>query len=651
MEPARTRDNHGELLNPNPSKSWHCSTASHVETEPAQAWDSYGELAGEAAMPCTSLEFDCSSTSPSRSAQAFPFFPAQGAETDPAQTSSSHGELEEVDTSLCIFSKGDCRLTEPSRSSDAEVDSSKIANEDEIFLESGGSSVGDEEGSLSRCEDGEDTIDRAMKIESWGKQEDAEALESMENHMGVVDNSGIPEDYSRCREEKALFLRLSNEESTAKDSKETYGDSSVVEGNSVSKESSSRSASTHSSRFVDADGKGCKRLRITNGDEISCAAIGESLAVFANGFAGKVACTSHNDNAQHPQPYLPGLDNESALRCLAFVPLSDLCRLAMVGKQYRDLVKSRDIFKLRRMYGMVEHLVFIFTSATDVWTAYDANRNVWTTLPPANVNDPFDLSDRESLSAGTHVLWLGKEMFEFVYYRYDLISNNWERGPTMVNPRCLFASASCGEFAFVAGGFGPADNNGALSLLNSAERYSSLTGRWEPLPPMSTPRHKCSGFFMDGKFYVIGGRDVNHQHIMSGEEYNPITGVWRTIPNMYFTPEVARRDMFEPSPPLVAVVNNQLYAVENTTNILKMYNKHNNTWRNLGLLPVPADLRNGWGVAFKALGDRLFVMGDVDGIAAFCWQPGPNATEPVWQCLCRSERGTSFLYNCAVMAC
>lgn len=643
-EPPHARDNHGELLNPNPIKSCHCSTASHVETKPAQAWDSYGELA----MPCTSLEFDCSSTSPSRSAQASPFLPAEKVDTDPAQ--SSYGELEEVDGRLCVFAKGDHRLAEPSRSSDAEAESSKIANEDEIFVESAkaaSSSVGYEEGSLTGCDDGEGTIDRAMKIDSWWKQEDAEASESKENLTGAVDNSGIPEDCSRYPEGEEPYF---NEESKAKDSKDTCGCSSVVEGNSMSNESSSRSASTHSSKFVDADGKGCKRLRITNGIEISCGDLGESIAMFANGFTGEVAHTSHNDDTQQQQSYLPGLDNESALRCLAFVPLSALNRLAMVGKQYRDLVKSRDIFKLRRMYGMVEHLVFIYTSGTGVWTAYDANRNLWRTLPHANVNDAFDLSDRESLSAGTHVLWLGKEMFEFVYYRYDLRTDEWERGPTMVNPRCLFASASCGEFAFVAGGFGPADNNGALSLLNSAERYSSLTGTWEPLPPMSTPRHKCSGFFMDGKFYVIGGRDVNHQPIMSGEEYNPITGVWRTIPNMYFT-QVARRDMFEPSPPLVAVVNNQLYAVENTTNILKMYIKHNNTWRNLGHLPVPADLRNGWGVAFKALGDRLFVMGDVDGITAFCWRPGPNATEPVWQLLGRRERGNSFLYNCAVMAC
>ena len=226
----------------------------------------------------------------------------------------------------------------------------------------------------------------------------------------------------------------------------------------------------------------------------------------------------------------------------------------------------------------------------------------------------------------------------------------------MPNPRWLFASASCGEFAFVAGGFGPEKpekpEKSTLKLLNSAERYNSLSGQWEPLPPMSVPRQKCSGFYMDGKFYVIGGKDANHQPIMSGEEYNPLTMTWRTIEGMYFAPGVAYT--YEPSPPLVAVVDNNLYAVDNTTNVLKVYDKVRNVWKDLGHLPVRTDLNNGWGVAFKALGDRLFVLGVIEGIAAFTWRPDPGCetSGANWQCLSHRERGIdSLLLNCAVMSC
>lgn len=359
-----------------------------------------------------------------------------------------------------------------------------------------------------------------------------------------------------------------------------------------------------------------------------------------------------NGGYQNEDPtLLPGLDDETALRCLAFVSRSDHGRLAMSARKYLQLVRSPLLFTLRRFYGIVEPWVYMFTNGTSRWTAFDPFRNIWMSLPPTNADPNFDLSDRESLSAGTHLLWLGKEAFDFACYRYDLVTNSWEKGPPMVNPRCLFASASCGEFAFVAGGFCAS----GLTVLNSAERYDSRSSRWDPLPPMNIPRQKCSGFYMDGKFFVIGGKDRNHQPVTSGEEYNDATRSWRLIDNMY--PGSVQVGPFEPSPPLVAVANNQLYAIESPTNLLKVYLKNTNAWKILGPVPVRADFRNGWGLAFKALGDALFVIGgcqdqDSEDIAVFSWRPGPDATAPEWQIVTSRVRGAgNFLFNCAVMAC
>ncbi|MCO5586693.1 hypothetical protein L7F22_040635 [Adiantum nelumboides] len=624
-----SESNIGELVTLNPSKSvvFSCFPVSVAKVELAQLWDRNGEVAEEVTLPSTSSELDCLSTGHSRSLS-----PAQVVEMVPL---SVYGELDEVCTSLCTSCH---RSSEMSRSR-GRLDQFSCSSEmRRDLMDSTACNNVAEEKSVETATEGGSNSETA-------KFEDAEVSKCKEHNSVFVSSSAptvISFKWSGAEHNPGLVSFF------PKDLKELEecSSQSVCTEEILLKESTTDFLDTQNASSEFACALICKRLRIKN----------SHMAVWGGGSLGahrKVPTESQRDNtSQQQQPYLPGLDNESALRCFAFVPLFDLGLLAMLGRQYRDLVKSRLIFKLRRMYGMVEHLVFVYASPTGRWTAYDANHNAWRTLPLANVNPNFNLQDRESLSAGTHVLWLGKEMFDFVYYRYDLVTNSWERGPSMVNPRCLFASASCGDYAYVAGGFGPANSPGALTLLNSAERYNSDTGEWERLPPMCKARHKCSGFFMDGKFYVIGGRDANHQPIMSGEEYNPVTGLWRKIPNMYFAPEVPRRDMFEPSPPLVAVVNNHLYAVEHTTNILKMYNKLNNTWSSLGNLPVRVDFRNGWGVAFKALGNRLFVMGDLDGIAAYCWRPGPNPTEPIWELLCRRERGAgSFLYNCAVMTC
>ncbi|MCO5575163.1 hypothetical protein L7F22_028960 [Adiantum nelumboides] len=363
--------------------------------------------------------------------------------------------------------------------------------------------------------------------------------------------------------------------------------------------------------------------------------------------------------------YLPGLSDDIALRCLAHVSLSDLHRLALVAQRYRRLVRSSLLFELRRTYKVVEQWVCMYTSGDNGWTAFDPKQNVRRSLPPANVDPLFSLSDRESLSAGTHLLWLGREVFDFACYKYDLITNSWERGPPMVNSRCLFASASCGEFAFVAGGFkvgGPLTIGSTSCILNTAERYDARLGKWESLPSMEIPRQKCSGVYMDGKFYVIGGKDKDHNVLTSGEVYDPLSKTWKIIPNMYVPPETA--PSFEPSPPLVAVVNNELYAIESSSNLLKGYIKSSNTWKVLGRVPVRTDVCNGWGLAFKALGDELFVIGSQEspssrasnsGVAVFSWKARLDAVAPPppeWKMVKLPVRGNgSFLYNCAVMSC
>lgn len=394
-------------------------------------------------------------------------------------------------------------------------------------------------------------------------------------------------------------------------------------------------------------------------DKVCTEAVERPIIDFTTQVRRKAACQSTQENADHNEDnsFLPGLDDESALRCLAFVSRADHGKLARLSKRYLELVHSSLLFELRRRYGVVEQWVCMYTNGNIGWTAFDPKRNAWMSLPPTETNPNFNLSDRESLSAGTHLLWVGREAFDFACYRYDLVTNSWDRGPSMVNSRCLFASASCGEFGYVAGGFGAID----LNLLSSAERYDSRLGRWDPLPPMKVPRQKCSGLFMDGKFYVIGGKDSQHVPLTSGEEYDPIRKSWRTIENMYPTAGVTgfTPPPFEGSPPLVAVARNELYAIDSVTNLLKFYEKATNTWKILGPVPVRADSCNGWGYAFKALGDELFVIGkrgesnsSNDDIAIFSCRPQPETTAPDWQLVTSRVPGTgNFLFNCAVMAC
>ncbi|XP_059314649.1 F-box/kelch-repeat protein At5g60570 isoform X2 [Lycium ferocissimum] len=314
---------------------------------------------------------------------------------------------------------------------------------------------------------------------------------------------------------------------------------------------------------------------------------------------------------------LPGLHDDVALTCLARASRSDYASLSCLNARFNSLVKSGDLYGLRRRLGVVEHWVYMVCDPRG-WEAFDPFRNKWFRLPKIPCDDCFNYADKESLAVGSELLVFGRELFDFAIWKYSLVQNNWTKCEGMYHRRCLFGS-----------------------------------GRWEILPNMNSPRRLCSGFFMDGKFYVIGGMTNPTDSLTCGEEFDLQTRKWRKIEGMY--PNVNRAAQ---APPLVAVVNNQLYAVEYLTNMIKKYDKKKNSWEVLGRLPVRADSSNGWGLAFKARGEELLVVGgnrgpEGEAIILSSWAPKSGARDGTldWKVIGLKEHSGVFVYNCAVMGC
>ncbi|KAI4368786.1 hypothetical protein MLD38_017300 [Melastoma candidum] len=85
------------------------------------------------------------------------------------------------------------------------------------------------------------------------------------------------------------------------------------------------------------------------------------------------------------------------------------------------------------------------------------------------------------------------------------------------------------------------------------------------------------------------------------------------------------------------------------TNMVKKYNKAKNDWDVMGRLPVRADMSNGWGLAFKACGGELLVVGgqrgpDSEGILS-SWSPKSGADNGMlnWKVLGMKENGGVFV--------
>ncbi|XP_059624542.1 F-box/kelch-repeat protein At3g27150-like [Cornus florida] len=345
---------------------------------------------------------------------------------------------------------------------------------------------------------------------------------------------------------------------------------------------------------------------------------------------------------------VPSLSYELEALILARVPRSEYWKLCFVNKRYLDLLRSGELFKIRRDIGVKESSVFILATGETVWWAFDREFKSRRKLPVLPTDFCFTSGDKESVCAGSHLLVSGREIDGLVLWRYELGMNKWYKGPSMINPRCLFASASSGPYAFVAGGIGIEANS---EVYNTAEKYNPDSKSWEPLPRMKRRRKLCSGCYIDNRFYVIGGRNENGA-LTCGEFFNEARNNWVLIPDMLKDDPVLNCH----SPPLVAVVNNELYSLEASSNQLKVYLKKSNTWKHLGSVPVRADSNRGWGVAFKSLGNELLVIGSScysvsNCMAIYTCCPNPDAEEELqWMPLDSGRnRHSPFILNCSVM--
>ena len=161
-----------------------------------------------------------------------------------------------------------------------------------------------------------------------------------------------------------------------------------------------------------------------------------------------------NDGFSGPGPndsLLPGLIDDVALNCLAWVSGSDYAALSCINKRFNKLINSGYLYGLRKQLGAVEHLVYMVCDPRG-WVAFDPKINRWISLPKIPCDECFNHADKESLAVGCELLVFGRELMEFAIWKYSMICRGWVKCQEMNQPRCLFGSSSLGSIAIVAGG-------------------------------------------------------------------------------------------------------------------------------------------------------------------------------------------------------
>jgi len=375
---------------------------------------------------------------------------------------------------------------------------------------------------------------------------------------------------------------------------------------------------------------------------------GQAFAIFSHSKDNR-DCKRQEDMTRDSSLLFQHLGRDISIHCLLRLSRSDYGSISALNKSFRSLIRSGELHQLRRKLGIEEHWVY-FACDLLKWEVFDPNRGRFIQLPKMPCDECFMSCEKESLAVGTELLVFGRELMGPTIHKCDHLSNTWSIGKMLNTPRCSFGSSSLGEIAILAGGCDPCGN-----ILSSAELYNSDTGKRENLPNMNKARKICSGVFMDGKFYVLGGIGADKTTPLTcGEEFDIKTKEWHEIPNMFPVPTgVLEAPPSYGPPPLIAVIKNVLYNADYATKEIKKYDKGNNSWVTIGKFPKQAASMKGWGLTFRPCGDMLIFLG---GPFLHCrgmmeinaWVPNERITQ--WNQLAR-KKTWSFVYNCTVMGC
>ncbi len=164
---------------------------------------------------------------------------------------------------------------------------------------------------------------------------------------------------------------------------------------------------------------------------------------------------------------------------------------------------------------------------------------------------------------------------------------------------------------------------GVLGLIKIAECFDPSLGTWRTLPDMRTTRSSCGAASIDGKLYVVGGRD-SREGLKSAEYFDPLVGMWQDLPDMTF----ARSEC------CAASIDGTLYVVggaDYTGRYIKSAERFDTSVGLWQVLPEMNVERHGFGAA--SIDGKLYVVGGADRSrclkSAECFDPSVGG----WQAL------------------
>lgn len=257
------------------------------------------------------------------------------------------------------------------------------------------------------------------------------------------------------------------------------------------------------------------------------------------------------------------------------------------------------------------------TRFTDSFDSYDPVTDRWTnlaSLPEARHHITLTAVNGRIFGIGGFFGGFPNWRAQTTMWVYDPTANRWTQGVNMLSPRAEGVAAAVDGRIFWIGGRVPElptsahFNEHRDSNLN--EMFDTATNRWETRAPAPTARNSAAVAVIDGKIYVVGGRQfikssdgtTRMSNFANLEVYDPRLDSWET-----------RAPMPQAQGGLgAATIDGKLYVCggeqwlpdQRVLNQCWVYDPATDQWASLASLPEGRH-----GIGMVALGRRLHVFG------------------------------------------
>jgi hypothetical protein len=157
---------------------------------------------------------------------------------------------------------------------------------------------------------------------------------------------------------------------------------------------------------------------------------------------------------------------------------------------------------------------------------------------------------------------------------YDPATDTWNASKaSMPTPRKGFGIAAYQDKIYAIGGLTDSDDDYYEELTGVNEVYNPATDTWENMTPMPTKRYGMDANVVEGKIYLIGGKNASGWIDRVNEVYDPATDSWTT------KAPIPTRVSYYAS----AVVDNKIYVIGGYqgfeyTNLTQIYDPKTDTW-------------------------------------------------------------------------